>query len=334
MKLTHQQIKAQSLNAIKQWGEQWESHCLQHKERHGEYLKKTLNDFEYIGVGKTCLLVANGYSFEKEIETIKKYQDNVDIIACDKTLGHLIDNGITPKFCIVCDANVNYKKYLEPWKDKLQDTIVFQNVCGNPQWVDNGNWKDKYFFTNRDILKSEEKWMKLSGGVNSIPAGTNVSNAMIVFVTQSDNELKRNFFGYDKILLIGFDYSWTLDTKYYAFDKEASGKINYMRHVYGRNHAGDLCYTSNNLNFSANWAQDYINAFRLPVIQCSKSTILRAKSYGVLAEQMSYNYKKEDSVKVRDLVGKRRKAMEYLRSIDVTLKDIGVDHYMSMLKSS
>lgn len=334
MALTKEQIVNQSKNAINQWGEQWKVHCEEHKEKHAEDISRNLYDFENTGIGKACLLVANGFSFEKELETIKKYKDNVDIWACDKTIGHLIENGITPQFCIVCDANVSYEKYLEPWKDKLQDTVVFQNVCGNPKWVNNGNWKSKYFFANRDVLKSEKQWMALSGCKNSIPAGTNVSNAMVVFVTQSDEVMRRNFFGYDKILLIGFDYSWEWDGKYYAFDYEGKGKRYYMKHVHGLNLAGRDCFTSNNLSFSAKWCQEYINTFRLPVIQCTKHSILKAKSYGVLAEQMQYNFKREDSSKVRELVSQRHKAVEALRKLDKELRNIGTEHFMQMARTS
>lgn len=332
MALTREQIVNQSENAVKQWGGQWADHCERHKKNNASFIAQRLEDFENTGIGKACLLVANGASFEHELETIKKYKDNVDVVACDKTLGHLIDNGIIPKFVIVCDANVNYEKYMEPWKDKLQDTIIFQNICGNPKWVDNGNWKNKYFFANRDVLKTEEKWMSLSGCVNSIPAGTNVSNAMIVFMTQSDNEMRRNFFGYDIYGLIGFDYCWEAFGNYYAFDRDAGGKRHYMRHVFGMNHEGNDIYTSNNLSFSAKWAQEYINAFKLPVIQCTKKTILKAKSYAALDKLMSYNFKKEDSEKVRDLVSKRRKAVEYMKQIDTALKDIGTDHWTQVLR--
>lgn len=334
MSLTRQDIIRQSTSALNQWGNQWGEQALHHKTHHEKFVLQDLKDFENSGIGSACLLVANGYSYEKNIETIKKHQDNVDIFACDKTLGTLIDNGITPDYCIVCDANVSYEKYLEPWKDKLQNTVVFQNICANPKWVDNGNWKNKYFFVNQDVLKSEKKWMEISGCKNSIPAGTNVSNAMIVFVTQSNNDGRRNFFGYDKILLIGFDYSWTAQGKYYAFNKEANGKNNYMRHVYGKNMNGDLCFTSNNLSFSSQWGQTYINTFKLPVIQCSRDTIFRGKSIGVLEEQMSYNYKKEDSTKVREIVSKRQKLMETLKSIDLELRSIGTDHFMKMMQTS
>lgn len=176
-------IRAQSEAAYKQWAPQWRKHT----KENSIFEMKSIHELENHGVGRAVLCVANGYSFEENIETIKKYQHNVDIFACDKTMGHLLDNGITPKFVMMCDANVDYEKYMAPYKDKLQDIILIANICGNPEWTKNGNWKDKYFFINKDILGSEKEFSEMSGCTNFIPAGTNVSNAMVVMLTQSDN---------------------------------------------------------------------------------------------------------------------------------------------------
>ena len=126
--VTNDQVMKQSKQAYAQWHKQWAEHA----KIHSKYEMKPLQDFENTGVGKALVLVANGYTFEQDIETLKKHQNNVDIMACDKTIGHLLDHGIEPDFCIVCDANVPFDKYLEPWKDKLKNTTLFINVCGNP----------------------------------------------------------------------------------------------------------------------------------------------------------------------------------------------------------
>src|SRR3990167_1088065 len=109
------EIKAQSLACYGQWAEQWRKHAKYHGDR---FEMHDMLDFHQTGVGKAALLVANGASFEENLDTIKKYQDNVDVIACDKTLSHLLANGIVPKICILCDANVNYEKYCEPYADQ------------------------------------------------------------------------------------------------------------------------------------------------------------------------------------------------------------------------
>lgn len=281
MSLTPEQIINQSKSAMRQWESQWRKHA----EYISKYEMKNMKDFEGSGAGRACLLAANGWSLEKNIEVIKAYQKNIDIMCCDKSLGHLLENGIVPTFCLVADANVKFEKYMEKWKDKLQDTILIANVCANPEWADKGNWKDRYFFCVKDAINSQEIFQPLSKCPNIIAAGTNVSNSMLIALTQCDNERRVNFFGYDKYLLIGFDYCWLPHGNYYAFDYEGGGKRYYMRHIYGRTIVGDLCYSSNNLVFSMQWLQKYITAFNLPVIQCSGDAVLNLQGQNTRPER-------------------------------------------------
>lgn len=329
MALDSNAIKQQSLNAYGQWKVQWRKHA----EIHSKFKMKPLSDFENSGVGKAVLCIANGYSFEENIETIKENQHNVDILCCDKTLGHCLENGIKPTYLVLCDANVSYEKYMEKYKDQLQDTILFANVCANPKWAQNGNWKDIYFFVNMDVIDSHLEFSKISGCQNFIPAGTNVSNAMVVFLTQSTNEGRRNFFGYDKILLIGFDYSWRPDGKYYAFDYDGGGKRYYMRHMHIVDLGGNPAYTSNNLLFSVKWLEKYLQAFNLPVVQCTRSTLLTTKKFGNLKEQMSYNFKREDRDQVKKLMEILNRAHMATQQATAALQMIGREHYLGYLRS-
>ena len=329
MSLTKDDIQRQSERAYSQWAKQWRDHA----KIHSKYEMKPMSDFEMIGVGKAILCVANGYSFEAEIDAIKKHAGQVDIICCDKSLGHLIDNGINPTFCLVADANVNYEKYLKPWESRLQDTILIGNVCANPLWAERGNWKDRYFFSVMDVLKSEKEWQALSGCPNTMAAGTNVSNALVIAVTQCDNTGRRNFFGYDKILLIGFDYSWGLDGKYYAFDQNGGGKGNYMRHAYLRDQRGELCYSSSNLIFSAKWLDQYVTTFNLPVVQCTKRSVFGTKKSGILAEQMQYGFRTENGPRLKRLVALRKMAIEQKKGYEAEIQQISRDHYHAFLNS-
>jgi hypothetical protein len=318
-------IIAQSKAAYGQWAKQWREQAVYHSKHE----MKPMSDFENIGIGRAVLAIANGYTLEENIEIIKKNQHKVDIICCDKTLGHLLDNGITPTYCVVCDANVNYEKYMEPWKDQLQGTVMFINACANPKWSDNGNWKDIYFFINKDVLDSHKEFSELSGCNNFIAAGTNVSNAMIILLTQSDEAGSRNFFGYDKILLIGYDYSWRYGGKYYAFDKDGGGKANYMRHNYFVTYDGSYAYTSGNLAFSAQWLETYVRAFNLPVIQCTKKTALSGLKFGDLEKQMNYLYKPEDSKSVIEKVKELRMINSRKIELEKFLKTTHKAHWNS-----
>lgn len=328
MSLTPQAIEHQSKTAYRQWAEIWRKHA----QEHSKFEMKTLADYENIGIGRAVLCVGNGYSLEREIETIKKYQDQVDILTCDKALGHLLNNGIKPKYVIVCDARVSAEKYLEPWKDQVEGITLFINVCANPEWT-KAKWADVRFFCVMDVINTEKEFMAISGCPNLMAAATNVSNQMVVFLTQSDNNGRRNFFGYDKILLIGYDYSWQHGGKYYAFDEDGGGKANYMRHVYGRNLAGELCYTSNNLLFSSKWLEEYIKTFKLPVVQCTKHAMLSGQKQGVLAEQMQYTFQQEDQGKVRSYLRERSELLEAAKSVERKIRDIGRTHYLAYVAS-
>lgn len=322
-------IRQQSESAYNQWKDDWRSHA----KYNSKHKMKPLSDFENIGIGRKCLVIANGQTFEDNIETIKKYQDNVDIMVCDKTLGHCLDNGIIPTYCLVCDAHVNYDKYMEKWKDQLGQTTLFINACANPKWAENGNWKSKYFFVNKDILQSEKEFCALSGCKNVIPAGTNVSNAMVVFLTQSDNNGRRNFFGYDGYALIGFDYSWRVGGKYYAFDETGNGKTNYMRHVYSINLAGDPAYSSGNLVFSAEWLQTYVKTFKLPIVQCSQRTILGLRETSTLEKQMNYKSNVKDSKTIRSSVEELRQLNARAAELKRNIEAIGRRHHAEHLAS-
>jgi len=325
------QIVQQSLNAYEQHKEIWRENASKAATMAPH---KPLSDFLNVGIGKACLIVANGYSLEQNMETIKKNKDKVDIFCCDKTLGHLLDNGIKPTYCLVCDARVDYEKYLKPYEDQLEDTILFINTCANQEWAINGNWADRYQFVNFDSIKSELEFMQISKCSNKIPAGTNVSNAMVVFLTQSDNTGRKNYFGYDKLLLIGFDYSWTYDGNYYAYDKTGNGKTHYMRHIYLKNRAGKDAYSSSNLHFSAQWLEKYLKNYHLPVVQCDENTLLGVVKAGDLDQQMQYKYKLDDAKIVRQDLIKRDKLKHEVNIIEQRLKTIGNDHFNNFIQTT
>src|SRR3990167_3796565 len=327
--ITEDKILIQYKAAYGQWKEQWREHA----NWVSKHKMKPLSDFENIGIGKAVLCIANGFSFEENLETIKKYQDNVDILVCDKTLGACLDNGIRPTYVLVCDANVSYEKYLEPWKDKVGGIIMFASVCANPLWGEGVAWKDKYYFVNKDILNSELEFSKLSGCKNFIPAATNVSNAMVVFLTQSDNNGRNNFFGYDKILTIGYDYSWRVGKRYYSFNDDGDGKANYMRHISCKTMSDEPAYTSGNLAFSAEWLDKYVKTFNLTVVQCSKGAIFSGRHQGDLERNMKYKFRRDDAKKVREMVVKLNLLRQESRKIDSELRKMGQEHFMAAAQS-
>lgn len=317
-----------SKQAYSQWKDIWRKHA----KYHSKYPNRSFEDFRNSGIGRAALLVGNGYSFEENIETIKKYKDNVDIICCDKTLGHLLDNGITPYICVTCDAVVDYDKYLAPYKDKLKDIILFQNVCGNPKWTDE-KWKSVYLYVNKDVMNYEKEFAGLSGCTNFTTAGTNVSNMMVVLLVQADNHLKQNLFYYDKMILIGYDYSWKLDGKYYAFDQDAGGKHNFMRHIHGLSLQRNIIFTSNNLASSASWLETYVKATGIPLVQCSKDALTPFGTIRDLERNMQHRHKPSDRELVHEKVKRKLEIELELKKLNNDLYAIERDHWAANLAS-
>lgn len=331
MAINNLDTKKQSEQVIKQHGELWRKHAREHS-KYAPF--KSLEDFQNSGVGRALVIVANGASFEEQIDVLKEHKNSVDILCCDKTLGHLLNHGIKPTFCLIADAKVNYEKYMEPWKDQLDRTILFMNVTANPKWSGNGNWKDKYFFVNFDVLRTEVEFSAISGCQNLIAAATNVSNAMVVFATQSDNKARRNFFGYDKILLVGFDYSWKPDGNYYSFDKTGNGKHNYMRHVYAVNRQGEIVFTSTNLLFSAKWLENYLQIFKLPIVNCSVGGILGKVKSRPLVEQLPYSFKPAHRDIVRSDMKRREALAREMQGIENSLRMVGEMHWNNFIQTT
>lgn len=328
--LSKNDVVMQSQNALNQWGDLWRKNIEENKKITN---RSNFKDFENVGIGRALLLVANGYSFEENIETIKKYQHKVDILCCDKTLGHLLDNDIVPQYCLVADAVVSYEKYLEPYKDRLQDTVLFSPCTANPKWLKE-NWKSVCQYVNIDAIQTEKEFGELSGIKNDrVPAATNVSNAMVVLCTQSDNTKRANRFAYDKYVLIGFDYSWRVDGKYYAFNETGDGKVNYMKHAYVILRDGSTAYSSNNLIFSAKWLDDYIRNFGLPVVNGSNKTLLNAPPTKDLSQQLDYEHKVHDGITARAMIELRETLAQNLKNIENKLKNIGAEHWSAYQNS-
>lgn len=262
--LSEQEVLNQSRSAFRQWGETWDKHARINGEIHKEQ-GTSHRDLLYSGAGKTALCIANGPSFEDKIGMIKKYEDNIDIICVDKCFGKLLENGIKPKYVFLADAGISYEKYCKPYD--TSGICLITNVTANVEWTQ--NWEGKiYFYVNKDNIKTEERYSAISGCYDSIPASSNVGNSVVVFSTQ--------IMGYDKYILLGYDYCWGPEDKYYAF--EDNDKRYWMSHINMIDKIGRLVYTSNNLVFSARWMGDFVNNVLRPrgikIVDCSGKGIL------------------------------------------------------------
>ena len=293
MGLTFGDVKKQSLNVFGQFGEKWQkfseiNYKLPHKD--AEKLRNS-------GIGKFMVLAAMGESVEENIELLKKYRDRIEITTCDKGFGMLLEQGIKADYVMLCDCNIPFR-WIEKYIDQTKDVKLLATPYANVEWTK--AWKgERYFFINKDAIKTERIFQKIFGNIRVIPAGSNVSNAMAIFWNGADEKQKLNFGGYENYLLIGYDYSWRYNGRYYAFNDPKPKKY-YMNHQTLLDLNQNMVFSSANLVFSTRWMLSYCNAFKLPMINCSNRGLLDIKNKGKLEDCLKIiNPNKQYSINVR-----------------------------------
>jgi len=233
---------------------------------------KDANSFYHRGLGKFLVCCAMGESLEENIDVIKKYRDRVEILTCDKGFGALLERGVKADYVLICDSNILFD-HIEKYIDATEGVSLISTVYANPKW--HYHWKgDRYFFIHEDSIGTENYFTKIFGDkIRVIPAGSNVSNAMVVFMTGCNEQKNENWGGYEKYILIGYDYSWRPKGNYYAWNNPKPKRY-YMNHRTLLDFNGDMVFTSENLRFSARWLYSYITTFNLPIVNCSGRGLL------------------------------------------------------------
>ncbi len=279
--LSHEHVRRQSEGVFRQFGKQWQDNA-----RVNAALPRDLSEhMRNIGLGRVAVLVAAGASLEDHIETLKKYRDRFDLYACDKAFGILAEHGIIADAVHIADANIPFK-WIESYLDKTENVRLISTAYANPEWTK--AWRGpRTFYVNADSIDSQRIFAPIMGaGTRMIAASSNISNAMVVFLTGCIDSVQENFAGYERMLLVGYDYSWRADGNYYAFNNP-SPKRNYMTHMSMLDINGDAVRSSENLLFSAKWLWSYLQAYSfLPVINCSGRGVLDIGRRGALAEEL------------------------------------------------
>lgn len=335
--LSHSDVKRQSENVFRQFGEKW----MRYSQINSRLPNRAdPNDLRNCGLGKFAVLAAMGASLEEHIPILKKYRDRFDLITCDKGFTVLMEQGIKPDYVQLCDCNIPYR-WMEPWVKDTEGVKLLATCYANIEWTT--RWKGPiYFYTNKDALDTQRKFTPILGNPESvedvsleraiqsawgpnvrvIPAGSNVSNAMLIFMAGVDEHSQVNWAGYEHYFLTGYDYSWRPNGKdvtcktgnYYAFENPTP-KRHYMSHRTMLDINGDIINTSENLLFSAKWLYSYLTSFNLPVTNCSGRGILEVPRRGDLQSMLA---KCSPSSKARDKViraiGDISRAMELRQS--------------------
>jgi len=294
MALTYKDTKKQSLAVFGQFGE---SKWIPFAKENAKLPRRDIEELKGAGIGKFLVNVAMGASLEQDIEILKKYREKVDIVTCDKGFPLLLDHGIKADYVMICDCNVLFDRV----KNYINESVGVKLICtpyANLEWT--SAWKgDRYFFVNKDSIQTEKVFLEIFGkGMRVIPAGSNVSNAMVIFFIGVDEYSRINWGGYEKIFLTGYDYSWQRNGNYYAFSNPIPKRY-YMTHRTILDKNGEWVFTSENLFFSAQWLLQYARAYDLPMVNCSRQGILTIPNQGNMENELK---KINNSGILRDIV--------------------------------
>ena len=277
--LGYSAVKKQSQAVYNQFGEtKWVPFTKENAKLGG----RDCNELKLAGLGKFLVLAAMGESLAEYIPLLKEHRDRFDLVTCDKGFGVLLDHGIKPDYVQICDCNIPLK-WLEPYVAETKGVKLLATCYANPEWT--SRWLGpRYFYVNRDSLDTQKVFLPIMGkDIRQIPAGSNVSNAMVIFQLGVDERSPVNWAGYEEYFLVGYDYSWrprspdlAAEVKqgdYYAFN-DTVPKRHYMDHRTLIDINGDIVRTSENLLFSAKWLYSYVTAYGLPVTNSSGRGLL------------------------------------------------------------
>lgn len=291
--LTYSDVKKQSQAVFGQFGHtKWIPFA---KENAGHPNRRDPEELRGCGVGKILVSVGMGASLEENLDIIKKYRHKFDLICPDKAFKPLVERGVIPDYVMLCDCNIQWPK----WGPEGIDTKNIKLIAtpyAHVTWT--RRWEGPiYFYCNRDAIQSENIFLEIMGGkTRMIPASSNVSNAQVVFFTGMDEWTKQTFAGYERIYLVGYDYSWRPNGNYYAWH-DPKPKRYYMHHKTGRDINGDIVYFSENLLFSAKWLMHYVTAHPSGVINCSGRGLSEVKQGNLEAELKSIDESRVVSVR-------------------------------------
>ncbi len=163
------------------FGSLWANNCFQN-------LKQPMNAPLFKNLSNSpVIILGSGYSLINVIPTLKKFQDELIIIAIPPTLEILKKEGVVPDFVVLVDSGYANRFYLSDWNIPLITYLSSSHIFIK-------NWKGPVFFIN-SYLPLEDF---LIHDFPTIPLSGSVANTVIELAS----------FLSDHIYIAGFDFSF------------------------------------------------------------------------------------------------------------------------------
>lgn len=228
--------------------------------------KIAIESYQYLWRNRTAIGIAFGRSLSKNIEHLQGVNHKYKTIACDKSMKWLFENGIIANVYTTLDASVP-----EEWIPddiNLSGCVLFAHAGAShsfcKRFIERGG--DVSFYVHFCMIRSHIELAELAGVTAGLPVSGNVGHATVVIAS--------DVLAAKKLILIGYDNSWSAD-QYYA-DKKETGNINmdYLKKVIGID--GNEVFTDPGFMAYNHYLKEFIRdrKFEKKVINCSGSGIL------------------------------------------------------------
>jgi len=169
--------------------------------------------------GKTAIIIGASPALRKQVETLKKIQNDKDFVLCGLScnLEFLLSNAIQSKYCITVDADPSQGEF---WKnidmDQTKDITLIASTLAYPPMLK--EWKGPlYFFVLggecHKVGKKHRKWYQpINGNGQEFPSLMGQFNVMTAFAFL--------VLGCSTILFVGNELSYEAKESRYYVDRD------------------------------------------------------------------------------------------------------------------
>ena len=206
------------------------------------YIKNTINKIYYSLLNKTFIIVGAGPSLDKNINILKRYEENNTfiIIYIDMALKPAIQVGLKPEYIISAEGiGINY------WNDiDTKGMSLFASTCMSHKNLI--AWKgDVYFYSWLVDGKFNELW-EMTPDVPQLPTGGIVTSIALSFAV---------YCFANNVIFIGNDLAYQKD---YQYCRGAIGE-GWNKYDYIIKQNGKEYYTTGNFAIAKIWMENFID---------------------------------------------------------------------------
>lgn len=261
-------VENMSQNSGNAYGETWIANARENKSLVKECGWITEEQDSYSG--KTAVLCGASQAIRNQFDQLKTILNDPDFVSIGITSGikMLIENGITPKYCMMMDASIKQERFWEGMDlNRTKDITLIASVCTPNELLKRWKGQIKFLAVMTDYKNAEKKFTRWFYPVNgcgiffhALFSQSNMAAAIAYLV-----------FGMRILIFVGNELSFPAeDSPYYAGRKDEKDAWKRGKHL---DIYGNVVYT-NYMLFSLKLAlEDYLGKLPGWYFNCTEAGI-------------------------------------------------------------